>query len=99
MDNRAAQRLDPQREQHREHEHDRRVSEREEEADTQRPLAIGHQLAGCVVDRGDVIGVKRVPEPERVSGQSRANRQPTGSSQAVVMRRDKREKQEEAERV
>ena len=42
-----------------------RVAEREEEAAADRPLAVGHQLARCVVDRGDVVGVERVAGAER----------------------------------
>ena len=32
------------------------------------PLAVGHQLAGGVVDRGDVVGVERVPHAQGVGG-------------------------------
>ena len=52
-------------------EHDRRVPEREEEADAERPLAVGHQLARGVVDRADVVGVERVAQAERVGGDAR----------------------------
>jgi hypothetical protein len=67
MERRAAslelrsQRMHAGGEQQREHEHDRGVPEREEEPDAQRPLAFRHQLASGVVDRGDVVGVERVP--------------------------------------
>ncbi len=59
-----------------EREHDRRVAEREEEPGAERPLAVLQELAGGVVDRRDVVGVERVPQPERVReraqpGQSR----------------------------
>jgi hypothetical protein len=50
--------------------HDRGVAEREEEADCDRPLALLHQLAGDVVDRGDVIRVDRVPQSEAIGDQS-----------------------------
>jgi hypothetical protein len=52
------------------HDDDRRVPEREPEAEAQRSLALVHQLAGGVVDRRDVVGVKRVAQPERI-GQPR----------------------------
>jgi hypothetical protein len=45
---------------------DRGVAEGEEEADAQRPLALVHQLAGGVVDGGDVVGVEGVPHAEGV---------------------------------
>ncbi len=63
---RPVERADADREQEREREHDRRVPEREPEADAQRALALAHQLARRVVDRRDVVGVERVPQPERV---------------------------------
>ena len=56
----------------REREHDRRVAEREEEADAERALALLEQLAGGVVDRRDVVGVERVPQPERVGERAEA---------------------------
>src|SRR5579862_472111 len=54
------------REPGREREHDRRVSEREEETDTDGTLLLLEQLARRVVDCGDVVGVEGVPEAERV---------------------------------
>src|SRR5262249_28422208 len=47
-------------------EDDRRVAEREEEADAQRALAVLEELAGRVVDRCDVVGVEGVAQTERV---------------------------------
>ena len=44
-----------------ERDHDRRVPEREEESDRDGTLVLLHQLAGRVVDRGDVVRVDRVP--------------------------------------
>ena len=61
----------PSDDQQAEREDDRRVPEREEEADAQRPLALAHQLARRVVDRGDVVGVERVAQAERVGGDAR----------------------------
>ena len=52
--------------------HDGRVTEREEEADADWTLALLHQLAGDVVDRGDMIGVDRVAQAERIGQQRRA---------------------------
>jgi hypothetical protein len=37
------------------------MAEREEEADAKRALAVIHQLAGGVVDGGDVVGIERMP--------------------------------------
>ena len=51
----------------RQREDDRRVAEREEEADAERALAVLEELARRVVDRGDVVGVERVAQAERVS--------------------------------
>jgi hypothetical protein len=41
------------------------VTEGEEEPGGQGPLAVGHQLAGGVVDARDVVGVEGVPEPQQ----------------------------------
>jgi hypothetical protein len=41
-----------------------------EEPDHDRPLAFLHQLAGDVVDRGDVIRVDRMPQPQTIGDQS-----------------------------
>ncbi len=49
-----------------EREDDGRVAEREEEADAERALALREHLPRRVVDRRDVVGVERVPEPEGV---------------------------------
>ena len=68
----AGQRRHAEREEQRKHEDDRRVPEREEEADAQRPLALAHELARRVVDRRDVIGVERVAQPQRVRRQAHA---------------------------
>ena len=46
--------------------HHRRMAEREEQADCHRSLSLLHQLACDVVDGGDVIGIERVPQPERI---------------------------------
>ena len=59
---------DADRQQH----HDRRMAEREEEADPDRPLALLHELARDVVDRRDMIGVDRVAQAERIGEQRRA---------------------------
>ena len=45
------------------------VAEGEEEPGAQRALAVGHQLAGGVVDGGDVIGVEGVPDAEGPGGE------------------------------
>ena len=49
------------------------MTEREEQADRDRPLALLHQLARDVVDRRDVVGVHRVAQAERVGEESGAD--------------------------
>jgi hypothetical protein len=61
-----AQRERGQRDAERRGDHDRRMAEREEQADRDRPPAVVHQLAGRDVDRRDVIGVHRMTQPEPV---------------------------------
>ena len=63
---------------------DGRVAEREEEADRDRPLALLHQLARDIVDRGDVIGIDRVAQAEAIGQQGRAEQN------GVVMERHQR---------
>ena len=74
----AGQRLHARGQQEGEQEHDRRVPEGEPEPDRQRPPrtlgAVGEQLAGGVVDGGDVVGVERVPQPEGVGEDPDADR-------------------------
>ena len=53
------------REQKRQPEHDAGMPEREPEAGGQRPRALADQLAGRVVDHGDVVGVERMPHTQR----------------------------------
>ena len=48
------------------------MAEREEQPDADRTLALLHQLARDVVDRGDMIGVDRVAQAERIGEQGRA---------------------------
>ena len=52
--------------------HDGRMAEREEEAYRDRALSFLHQLAGHVVDGGDMIGVECVAQAERVGEHRRA---------------------------
>ena len=94
----AGERLDAEREQQREREHDRGVAEREPEADGQRPLAVGHQLAGGVVDRRDVVGVEGVPQPERVRGDAEPDAEDL-RAERVVVRGDEREQRDPADDV
>ena len=42
------------------------MTQREEEPDPERPLSLREELARAVVDRGQVVGVERVPQAERV---------------------------------
>lgn len=46
----------------------------EEEADADGPLALLHQLAGYVVDRGDVVGIDGVPKTEAAGEPSRVQK-------------------------
>ena len=48
------------------------MTERKEEADANRALALLHELAGDVVDRRDMVGVDRVPQAERIGEQRRS---------------------------
>ena len=96
---RTAQGPEPDRKQSGKREHDRRMAEREEEPDAQGSFAIGHQLPRRVVDRRDVIGVEGVTETERVGGEADPDREGAGGAERVVMRRNERDQDEEAERV
>ena len=60
--------------------------EGEPEADRQRALALGHQLAGGVVDRGDVVGVEGVPHPQGVGGDAEADAEDLMRADLVVVR-------------
>ena len=55
--------------------HHRRMAEREEQADAERPLALLHQLARDIVDGGDVVGVDGMAQAEAVGEQRRAEQQ------------------------
>ena len=46
------------------------MSEGEHEADADRPLAFLHQLAGHIIDGGDMVSIHRVAKAETV-GQKR----------------------------
>ena len=84
---RTDERLDAEREQERQREHDRRVAEGEPEPDRHRALAVVHELAGGVVDGGDVVAVEGVPHAQGVGGEADAEAEGLGA-EAVVMRRD-----------
>jgi hypothetical protein len=67
------------------------VPEREPEADRQRSPAapepggpVGQELAGRVVHRGDVVGVERVPEPERVREDADAGPEDRGRTAELI---------------
>ena len=51
-------------------EHDRRMTQRKEEADAERPLALLQHESHRVVDRRDVIGIERVAQPEHVGDET-----------------------------
>ena len=50
--------------------HDRRMTQRKEEADAERPLALLQHESHRVVDRRDVIGIERVAQPEHVGDET-----------------------------
>ena len=66
---------------------DRGVAEGEEETRPQRAFAVGHQLAGGVVDAGDVIGVEGVPEAQepRGDGHPEPDAEPSAAALALVV--------------
>ena len=61
-----------------------RVAQGEPEADRQRALPLGHQLAGGVVDGGDVVGVEGVPHAERVGGHAQPDAEDLARADLVV---------------
>ena len=95
----AAEALDADGERGREQEDDRRVAEREEEPDAERPLAVGHELARRVVDRADVVGVEGVAHAERVGGDADADAERAAAAEAEMGRDDEAEEQPEADDV
>jgi hypothetical protein len=62
----------------------------------ERALAFAHQLAGAVVDRGDVVGVDGVPHAQRVGGDADADGERSGGPEAVAAGSDDHQQQEEA---
>ena len=84
---------------HAEREDDRGVPEREEEPDAERPLALAHELARGVVDRGDVVGVEGVAQPQRVGRDPHPETEHAAGTEAVVVRHYDRQQQEEADDV
>ena len=65
-------------------EDDRGVPEGEPEAGAHRRLALADELAGRVVDRGDVVGVEGVPDAEHVGRQADADTQDAGAAERVL---------------
>jgi len=57
------------------HHHHRGMAESEPEPDRFRPVAVGGQLAGDVVDGGDVVYVECVTQAEDVGGDPQADRE------------------------
>ena len=79
----AGDRLGGEGEREGEAEHDGGVAQREEEADPERPLPVGHQLSRGVVDGRDVVGVEGMPQSEAVGGHAgaEADRRVLGSDE------------------
>src|SRR5437899_1518108 len=75
------------------------MAEGEPEADRDRALAIGHQLARGVVDSGDVISVERMAHTKRVCRDAEADSEDTSRSEAVVPRRNNARQKEPADDV
>ena len=42
------------------------MTDREKETDGDRPFVLLHQLAGHIVDRGDMIGIDRMAQAETI---------------------------------
>ena len=83
-----------ERQKQRQREHHGRMPEREEESDAQRPAAVGHPLAGGVVDRRDVVRVERVAQAERVRGQPDPHPVDAGAAEAEVSWHDEQKRAE-----
>jgi hypothetical protein len=62
-----------------------RVAQREPEAYPKRGLSLADQLAGGVVDDGDVVGVERVPYPEQKGGNAQADPVYASAAQGEVL--------------
>ena len=61
---------------------------------------VGQQLAGGVVDRGDVVGVERVPQPEGVGQHADADVEDrVVAAEVVVLRHDQAEQDAESDDV
>ncbi len=74
-----------------------RVAEGEPEADRDRALAVRHELAGGVVDGGDVVRVEGVPHTEGVRGQPQPDAEQLRRRHVVVVRDDQGEQHAPAE--
>ena len=64
-----------------------------------RRLALADELAGGVVDRGDVVGVEGVPDAEHVGGQADADAEDAGAAEPVVVRGDREDQHAPADDV
>src|ERR1700759_5133194 len=63
------------------------------------PGPVREQLPRGVVDRGDVVGVERVPHPEQVGGQAETEPEDPRAAQLVVRRSDEERQGSPAEHV
>src|SRR5437588_3222122 len=75
------------------------MAQREEETDAQWPLPVCHQLAGRIVDRGDVIRVERVAQSQRIRGDPESEPERARVSEAEVPRDDEQQKDSEPQHV
>ena len=90
--------FDADRKHQRECEYHRRMAQGEEEPDRKRSLPVAHQLAGGVVDRRDMVGVKCVPQPQGVGGQPDAQTEGF-AAHAEMVRGDERGQGDPADQV
>nr|WP_244098975.1 MULTISPECIES: hypothetical protein [Burkholderia] len=74
------------------------MTEREPESHARRPLAFTEQFARGVVDRRDVVGVKRMPHAQRVRRHAGADAEGSGADTEMV-RNDERKQRTPADDV
>nr|WP_244100357.1 hypothetical protein [Burkholderia ambifaria] len=74
------------------------MTERKPESDARRPLAFTEQFARGVVDRRDVVGVKRMPHAQRVRRHAGADAESAGADTEMV-RNDERKQRTPADDV
>ena len=71
------------------------MAQREPEPHTERPPPVAHQLARCVVDGREMVGVKRVPQPESVGSDPDSHSERARAPEPIVARGYQRSQREE----